>query len=42
MLVTPRCWNTFARKRLTPCTPKEKSSSLSFSKRFFCSSFRML
>ena len=42
MLVTPRCWNTFALKRESPCTPKEKSSSFSFSNRFCCSSVMML
>ncbi len=42
MLVTPRCWKQFARNRERPVTPNEKSSSLSFSKRFCCSSVMML
>ncbi len=42
MLVTPRCMKTLARKRLIPWMPNEKSSSRSFSNRFFCSSLRML
>ena len=32
----PRCMKRLARKRATPRTPKEKSSSLSSSKRSFC------
>jgi hypothetical protein len=37
----PRCRNAFARKRERFWIPKEKSSSSSVSKRFFCASVRI-
>jgi hypothetical protein len=37
----PRCTKRFARKRERFFTPKEKSSSLVFSKAIFCSSVRI-
>src|SRR6267154_994428 len=40
--VTPRCKYTFARNRLKPGTPKERSSSFVVSKRFRCSSVSTL
>ena len=40
-LTAPRCKKTFARKRLNPLTPKDRSSSLSSSNLCFCASVRI-